>query len=516
MLPVCALLLLASGAPFRIEVVDDATGRGVPLVELRTTHEAIWITDSNGLVAFDEPGLMERPVFFFVSSHGYEMEKDGFGFAGKVLETRRGGRATLRLRRTNVAQRLCRLTGAGIYRDTALLGEKPPLAEPLLNAQVTGQDSVQALPWKGGIFWLWGDTARPGYPLGNFGATAALSDAGDDPEDGIDFRYFTGPDGFARPMCAMEGPGPLWIDGLAKVEGRMIGVVDRVKELGVSYERALVTFDERTERFVPIARLPLDAPRYPRGRAVEEAGYLYWCSPWPLVRARADFAQVSDPAAYEALTDVGWSATAPLLDESAVRRRFPLRDVETGREVRAHSGSIRRNRHRDRYLLVAVEAGGSSFLGEVWYAEAPSLLGPWVYARKIVTHDRYSFYNPVHHDFLDRGRHIYFEGTYSQMFSGAPAPTPRYDYNQVLYRLDLDDGRLVLPEPVAGGFFACRRPQPGLLPFEDAEKARFYACPPGAAPPATVPLHRRADGALTLEPAGEPVARVWPTPPGLR
>ncbi|MBW3623582.1 MAG: hypothetical protein KY468_09260, partial [Armatimonadetes bacterium] len=41
---------------FVVEVVDDATGRGVPLVELRTTHLVRYVTDSNGVAAIDEPG----------------------------------------------------------------------------------------------------------------------------------------------------------------------------------------------------------------------------------------------------------------------------------------------------------------------------------------------------------------------------------------------------------------------------------------------------------------------------
>ena len=41
-------------------------------------------------------------------------------------------------------------------------------------------------------------------------------------------------------------------------------------------------------------------------------------------------------------------------------------------------------------------------LGEIWYAEADTPLGPWVYARKIVTHEKYSFYNPRHHPMFDQ------------------------------------------------------------------------------------------------------------------
>jgi len=59
------------------------------------------------------------------------------------------------------------------------------------------------------------------------------------------------------------------------------------------------------------------------------------------------------------------------------------------------------------------------------------------------------FYNPCHPDFLDpdRGRTIYFGATYTDEFSGAKEPTPRYNYNQIMYRLDLSDPRLALPPP---------------------------------------------------------------------
>ena len=70
---------------FTIEIVDSQTGRGVPLVEVRTVNGISLYSDSNGLVAFHEPGLMDRDVFFYISSHGYEFPADGFGFQGKVL-----------------------------------------------------------------------------------------------------------------------------------------------------------------------------------------------------------------------------------------------------------------------------------------------------------------------------------------------------------------------------------------------------------------------------------------------
>ena len=84
---------------FAIEVVDEQTGRGVPMVELQTTSSVRYYTDSAGLVAFDEPGLMGKKVFFGVSAHGYEFPPDGFGIRGVVLETKPGGSARLKIKR---------------------------------------------------------------------------------------------------------------------------------------------------------------------------------------------------------------------------------------------------------------------------------------------------------------------------------------------------------------------------------------------------------------------------------
>src|ERR1043166_8813398 len=105
------LLLAADPVPsagkyFKITVVDEETGRGVPLVELRTVNQIRYYTDSNGVVAFHEPGLMGQSVFFSVRSHGYEFAKDGFGFPGKALDVSEGGSATLKIKRVNIAERL--------------------------------------------------------------------------------------------------------------------------------------------------------------------------------------------------------------------------------------------------------------------------------------------------------------------------------------------------------------------------------------------------------------------------
>ena len=103
---------------FEIRVVDGRTGRGVPLVELLTVNHLRFVTDSAGRVAFYEPGMMNRDVYFYISSHGYEFPADGFGYTGTRLKPVGGGTAIVKLKRLNIAERLYRITGEGIIHFT--------------------------------------------------------------------------------------------------------------------------------------------------------------------------------------------------------------------------------------------------------------------------------------------------------------------------------------------------------------------------------------------------------------
>ncbi len=92
-------------------------------------------------------------------------------------------------------------------------------------------------------------------------------------------------------------------------------------------------------------------------------------------------------------------------------------------------------------MTVFVQRGGEpSHLGELWYAEAEGPTGPWGQAVKVATHRNYTFYNPrLHPEFTPADSPILlFEATYSKFFTDHAEATPRFDYNQVLYRLDLD------------------------------------------------------------------------------
>lgn len=479
-----------------IRVVDAATGRGVPQVELETVNNVRFITDNAGLVAINEPGWLGQETFFFVRTHGYAADKDGFGYAGARVTLQAGEIAEIKLTRVNLAERLCRLTGEGLWRDSILLGEGESLPAAPRGA-VAGQDSVQTAMYHDRVYWFWGDTARMKYPLGLFrtaGATSPVPDANDpasDPAGGIPFEYFVGEDGFARVMMPLSErrEGVVWIFGVCTVKdvaGRehLLGHYSRRKSLSEEIEQGIAEFNDERQIFEPVRVLPAEETwRRLAGNPItySEGGreWLLCGSPVLNVRVPATYEAVLDPTQYQALTcaqateagkppapqftpdgppDWRWQTDLPPTDAATELRwlkngrlqpdqaRFLLTSANDASErVLVHSGSVRWNEHRQRWIMIAGQVGGqASNLGEVWYAESRAPSGPFGPAVRIVTHDRQSFYNVNHHAFLDRegGRLIHFEGTYTNTFSGNAEKTPRYDYNQVLYRLDLDNPAL--------------------------------------------------------------------------
>lgn len=289
------LLSLTSRLPaapadyYRITVVDSDTGRGVPLVELRTVSAERFYTDSNGIVAVGEPDLMGRNVWFSVKSHGYEYPADGFGSRGVALPVVAGGRAQIKLRRINVAERLYRITGSGIYRDSVLVGQPAPIAHPLMDGLVVGQDTVMATPYKGKLYWFYGDTNRPGYPLGQFatsGATSLPPGAGGlDPDRGIDLTYWVDGDGFSKKMLPLPGGGgPVWVGGVFTLReaGGVESLYTHYSHLdgaGKLAAQGLALFSDSKALFELICKFANDAPLYPDGQPfhVTVAGrpYLY-------------------------------------------------------------------------------------------------------------------------------------------------------------------------------------------------------------------------------------------------
>ena len=251
---------LRAGEPFRIQLIDDSNGWPVPLVELRTTHNVRFVSDNNGVVAFDLPELMNVQTWLHVEGHGYTVKKDGFGYHGVKVVPRSGEQITIKLKRELPAKRLGRITGGGLFSESQKLGEETQWKEQ----RILGCDSVQNFVHNQKLHWGWGDTVL-----------------------------------------------------------------------------AIAWNDFRTK----------------------------WVT------------------------------------------------------------------------IFTQHYGDRSELGEIWYAESESPMGPWKDAIKIVTHNNYTFYNPqLHPGFTPKGSPVLlFEATFTHTFSKTESPTPRSDYNQVLYRIDLDE-----------------------------------------------------------------------------
>src|SRR5690606_22343850 len=387
--------------------------------------------------------LLERETWFDVVGHGYEVPADGFGMRGFRATPRRGEIHRVLLTRTNIAQRVGRLTGSGLFAESQRFGEHVTWRD----APVVGCDSTHNAVHNGRLFWIWGDTSVAHYPLGIFHATAATTDVVPPlpltPPLKLSYEYFLDADERARGVAPLPGDGPTWLTALVSLpdrDGKSHLVASYMKIRGTleAYERGLCVWDDEQQVFSRHRVVwrrdgsPQESPPIPDGHAShwrDEEGHdwVLFGNPLPTVRCRATYEAWQDPNQWEAL---------PADDQ--------LTSTD-GVAVVPHSGSLAWHPWRQRWTIVFVEKFGKpSAFGEVWYAEARSPLGPWGPAVKILTHQNYTFYNPKQHATFARADspHLYFEGTYTAQFANRPAPTPRYDYNQILYRLDLDDPRL--------------------------------------------------------------------------
>lgn len=431
---------IAVAEPCRIEVVEQGSGWPVPLVELRTTHQVRLVTDNAGIIAFDLPEMLQRETWFEVIGHGYEVAKDGFGYRGVRLRPQAGVTLRVEVTRTCVAQRLGRITGAGLFAESQKLGQDLAWRE----SGIVGCDSVQNAVYRGRLFWLWGDTSVGAYPLGIFHATAASTAiqplASLIPPLRLPLDYVTDGEGVPRAVARMAGDGPTWVTGCVSLPdhtgtARLVGSYVKIRPPMDAYQWGLCVWNDAAATFESLrliwsqsATAPKPPP-LPEGHAVAWADaqgkqWLLFGNPLPTLRCPATFEAWQDSAQWEVLTPQASLAAAG-----------------DGKPVKPHSGSCAWNPWRQRWVTVFMEAFGKpATFGELWYAEADAPGGPWGPAVKILSHDNYTFYNPrLHPEFTAADSPLlFFEGTYTQQFADRPPPTPRYEYNQVLYRLELD------------------------------------------------------------------------------
>ncbi|MGL6075021.1 MAG: hypothetical protein ACRC8S_12750 [Fimbriiglobus sp.] len=422
---------LSAAEPFAVEIVDQATGRPVPLVELRTTSDLRFVSDNAGRIAVDAPELMGREVWFGIEGHGYTVPADGFGYRGVKLTPTPGRQRTLKIERVNIAERLGRWTGSGLFAESQKLG----LEKTWVESGIVGQDTVQTAAYRGQRFWLWGDTTLPHYPLGLFQVSAAQTKTLPKWEAPLrpTFDYYRDTKQRPRNVAEMPGDGPTWMFGLASVQDRanqekLVGAYTKVRNHLESYEWGLAVWNDDAAKFDKLktvwsknAKSP-DAPPMPSGHAVpwkDEAGktWLLFCDPFPKLKVPATYEAWQEPTQWQPL--------------------------ETPRKLGAvvvHGGSLGYHAWLKKWVVIFTQKDGQhSFLGDVWYAESDSPFGPWSAPVLVLRHANYSFYNPrVHVDLVPAdSADLIFEGTYTAEFARHPTPTARHNYNQVLYRLDL-------------------------------------------------------------------------------
>lgn len=428
----------------RITVVEEGSDWPVPMVELRTTHGVRLVSDNAGVIAFDLPELLGRECWLTVEGHGYGVAPDGFGYRGVRLTPEAGKTVVVKVRRELPARRLGRLTGAGLFAESQRFG----LAGDWRESGVLGCDSLQLARHQGKLFWLWGDTTLARHPLGLFhmsGATTGLRPLKSfEPPLRLTFDSFQNERGAVRSVAKMPGSGPTWVSGVVSLPARdgtsrLVGTYLKIKPPLEAYETGLCVWNEEEERFVKHRTLWTQsaedprAPLCPDGHPVfhtdqDGKDWLLFGDPFPRLKMAPTFEAWSDPES--------WLALEP-------QKTVPTRT--DSQEITPHRGSIAWSPYRKKWVTIFTQKGGKpSYLGEIWYAESPHPTGPWGSAVKVVSHQNYTFYNPrLHPELTDPDSPILlFEGTFTRQFADRPHPLPRYDYNQILYRLDLDDPAL--------------------------------------------------------------------------
>ncbi|MDG2388608.1 MAG: hypothetical protein P8M30_04745 [Planctomycetaceae bacterium] len=429
----------------KITVIDAQNGWPVPLVELKTTNNIRFYSDNAGVIAFDLPEMMGTLTWFSIEGHGYGVEPDGFGFRGVRVTPDAGKELIVKVNRKLPAKRLGRITGAGLFAESQRFGDDTDWKDQ----GIVGCDSVQNAVHHGKMYWLWGDTKLARYPLGLFDMLGATTDqkpiTSFEPPLKLVYDYLTDENNHPRIVADMPGSGPTWLNAFISLPDRtgrqrLCATYTKIINQLSPYEMGLCVWNEETEnleQFKVLWEMSEDSPTppvLPEGHVVrwsDERGHpwILFGDPFPRLKCHATFEAWSNPEA--------WTFLEP-------QKKVKTLDGENS--INPHRGSMAWNEYRKKWVTVFTQFGGdSSILGELWYAEADSPFGSWKDAVKVVTHNNYSFYNPrLHPEFTaEKSPILLFEATYTATFADHAIPTPRHDYNQILYRLDLNDPKLI-------------------------------------------------------------------------
>ncbi|EFC48129.1 predicted protein [Naegleria gruberi] len=494
-----------------LQFLDAETRRGIPMVMATSTNEVSYVSDSNGIVLILEPGYENQIIWLKVQCDGYQLVKSD-EFQGISLLYTDDESVKLLMKREQLAERLYRSTGEGIFRESFVAHVDVPNVNRetikerfLLNSKVTGQDSVMNAIYKGKYYWFYGDTNSISYYLGNFQASGGFTPVEQLQKFGLsiipNITYFRNTNGFVKGVAPMQSLNlPTWIHALyvdERQDEMFATFMKPNQELEIT-KRGLLKWNDDKEKFDLISEIafekffsfPIDGSHVVAHRKGVKSldGWIYFGQPFPLVRTR----NYQDLSSYQSYTPLkantnsynlsnvqldfnetsgqliyDWkSTTSPISAEQMMNlvlmgkikkeqaKFIDLIDHETGKEIIAHAGTVNFNQFRNKYIMILEQFGDNSspsILGEIYYSEGETPLGPFKYATKIVSHKftKHDFYNPSHHVEYDEmgGKVIYFEGTFANTWTNT-APLPRYNYNQQMYRLDIENVMHSHPVPV--------------------------------------------------------------------
>lgn len=492
-----------------IHFIDSVTGNGIPMIIIQSTYKTRYISDSNGYIAFFEPGLMNLSISFTIEdAAGYHAKVDAWTNLELIqIQTTSGEESIVKLNRTQISERWCRLTGYGIYRDSVLLGKESPSEYSLAQKLVTGLDSMMGTFYNGKYYWFFGDTNRVDRQLGNFFVTGAISNLEDlnFENKSIPLNYISD-DEFVKSLARIEPLNqPTWIHDVVVIPSdniihnnkgmrlnhdksnseTMYATYYKPETSTLQVSRGILKWNNNLQIFELITSIQDNVNVWPidGGHAYKMDEWIYFSNPYPYVRTTnyEDFTQyetfsplIEGTKAYSNSKEFllnkferdqngrlvwGWKKNTGYLSPSVAKQLYDLhilsdndiqhwtmKDIQTGKIVWPHAGSITWNKFLNQFIMVYVQIWGEpSLLGEIYFAMSPSLVGSWIQTIKIATHIKQDFYNPrILHEFMSQDQKIiYYLGTYVATFSGN-LPTPYYDYNNQVHRLDLSDKRIQL------------------------------------------------------------------------
>ncbi len=121
---------LAPNDFFAVKVVNPRTGQRIPMVKLQTNNDISYYTDSAGLAAIDEPGIMGKRVRLSLESHVFT--SSGPGWEDEVKLTLTPGKSrTIEMTPHNVADRLYRQNGSACTGTATCWAHRLPSATHL-------------------------------------------------------------------------------------------------------------------------------------------------------------------------------------------------------------------------------------------------------------------------------------------------------------------------------------------------------------------------------------------------